>query len=549
MSAAYALKRGGADVDDLVWAKPIVAAFGQASDEVAREWLTRKKTNRKAGNEWLRDAHRILTGQPRIIRSLHNLDDIETKAHWCADQCGTLATDVQVDAFTLAHGLPKVEGDSGGPRIARAQDWQYWRRILRREVGRHRDQLMRHLGRVHKRRQVYCADSVVRWHQQRQAANLALLEKLEAVSDTGGVVNMADIYRASLANPALRRSELLARIRGFERWAEREGHMATFVTLTAPSKYHCRHSVSGDPIPNWNGNTPAEVQDYLNGVWKKIRTALSRPSTRKPLKRERVPIYGLRVAEPHHDGTPHWHFLLFHRVEHRQTLRRVFRYYALAEDGDEPGAHRYRVKFKDIDPDKGSATGYVIKYVAKSIDGYGVGEDLHGGEAEAAADRIVAWARTWGIRQFQQIGGPAVGVWREYWRIGPDELTSVVPPHHLPWLAVSVEKRWDHFMEYMGGSVPGRDQPSVLGRRPLVDPETGEMTHYRTRYGDEIPACCRPVEGVLREGVLLETRWHDWTIRPVAAPIGAESSAGGEPPALGLVSVTVREASQTGPPG
>ncbi|MCV0441464.1 MAG: replication endonuclease [Hydrogenophaga sp.] len=509
MKAARLPRGADADFEDIEWGAPLVYEFGHISDTVRAEWMKRKARNRAEGNAWLRDAHQILCGTPRMVRTLHTLSDIEAKAHWCADECGTLATDAQLDQFRLARSLPDVPGDKGGPRIARAQDWQFWRRVFRREVGRFRDQLARHLGHVHKRRQIYCADSVVRWHQQRTRANLELLEKLEAVSDAGGVVNLADIYRASLANPALRRAELLARIRGFERWAERVGDVATFVTLTAPSKYHCRHAKSGAPVDNWNGSTPRDVNAYLGRVWSRIRAKLKRLELR---------VYGFRIAEPHHDGTPHWHFLLFHAPARSGELRAVIRAHALAEDGTERGARKQRVKFEAIDPKKGSATGYIIKYVSKSIDGYGVGADLHGGEAEAAADRIVAWARIWGIRQFQQIGGPPVGVWREYRRIQPDDALSVVPPHHLPWHAASVEGRWCEFMRCMGGSAPGREAPSQLARRPLVDEETGELIAYRTRYGDLVKPSGRPLLGVVRERLVLETRLLRWEIRHCAAP-------------------------------
>ncbi|MDN3519113.1 replication endonuclease [Aquisalimonas lutea] len=35
---------------------------------------------------------------------------------------------------------------------------------------------------------------------------------------------------------------------------------------------------------------------------------------------------------------------------------------------DEPGASRHRFQVERIDPQRGTATGYVAKYVAKGID-------------------------------------------------------------------------------------------------------------------------------------------------------------------------------------
>lgn len=65
-----------------------------------------------------------------------------------------------------------------------------------------------------------------------------------------------------------------------------------------------------------------------------------------------------------------------------EPLRQVFLRYALQEDADEVGARQRRFTWKDIDEEKGSAVGYIAKYISKNIDAYGIDEDETGLEAK-----------------------------------------------------------------------------------------------------------------------------------------------------------------------
>ncbi|TNI45670.1 hypothetical protein CF127_17100 [Aeromonas veronii] len=53
------------------------------------------------------------------------------------------------------------------------------------------------------------------------------------------------------------------------------------------------------------------------------------------LKRWNAPVYGFRVCEAHHDGTPHWHLLLFMRPEDRNRVIGILQRYALTDDHEE----------------------------------------------------------------------------------------------------------------------------------------------------------------------------------------------------------------------
>jgi hypothetical protein len=176
----------------------------------------------------------------------------------------------------------------------------------------------------------------------------------------------------------------------------------------------------------------------INNVWQLTRSAWDRSG---------ISAFGFRTVEPHHDGTPHWHLLLFMRKSLAQSACNIFEKYALAEDGDEPGAKNNRLKTIFIDPTKGSATGYVAKYVAKNIDGYNVGADSYGRDAVVSALRIEAWASVFGIRQFQQIGGASVTVWRELRRL---ESSGIDESFLATLIRAADEGDWAEYNRLMG---------------------------------------------------------------------------------------------------
>lgn len=393
--------------------------------------------------------------------------------------------------------------------IARLTDALWWRRQLRALHARKIEGAAISLGYVHRRAELYCSDVTLIRRQQQKRRNAATLEAVTAINENGDEFTLAELAARSVANPRIRRGELMTRIAGFEAVAQGMGHAAEFVTLTCPSRMHARLSKSGDENPSYDGTAPREAQRYLTRVWARIRAAWARVG---------IEPYGFRIAEPHHDGTPHWHMLFFMPAERVQEFRRLLVRYALADAGDEPGARRNRVKFVSIDWRRGSAAGYVAKYVAKNIDGYGVGSDLFGNDAVESSARVEAWASTWGIRQFQQIGGPPVGVWRELRRLPETEAGRVGRAR-----AAADAGNWRAYCEAMGGTAKPvqkvrsgravRYWPLAVATKPaeLTDARTGEILPLANRYGE--PATPRPA-GVLDRlsGAVFASLRHVWVI-------------------------------------
>ncbi|MFN0317195.1 MAG: replication endonuclease [Burkholderiales bacterium] len=230
------------------------------------------------------------------------------------------------------------------------------------------------------------------------------------------------------------------------------------------------------------------AQAYLCELWAKARAALLRAGIRP---------YGFRIAEPQHDGTPHWHMVLFCPPAHIDPLGEILRRYALAVDSSEPGAQEHRFRVEVVDHSNGSATGYVAKYVSKNI----YAAPLEGEEPGIVekVQRVRAWASTWRIRQFQQIGGPIVSVWREARRVAPPKDSGV-----LTGVSEAANKSlWCDYVSVMGGSsLPRKDRPVRLAR---------EWHDLPGRYEEPIGFRVFGIEG---GDHLLRTRLHSWHVVP-----------------------------------
>lgn len=391
------------------------------------------------------------------------------------------------------------------PAVMRMFNETWWRGRLRRIAAAWREHLQIAVGNVSKKKHAYASRTcVAEWREQKRRTR-EFLKGLELEDEDGNRISLIEKYDGSVANPAIRRCELMTRIRGFENICNELGYMGEFYTLTAPSKYHAT-TKAGYRNHKWNGANPSDTQSYLTSLWARIRAKLHR---------EDIRIFGIRVAEPHHDATPHWHMLMFMLPEHAERVRTVIRDYAWQEDGNELSsdkARKARFHAEAIDPEKGSATGYVAKYISKNIDGYaldGETDDESGELLKDTAPAVSAWAARWHIRQFQFIGGAPVTVYRELRRMADTETAHGLSVEFAAVHDAADAGDWAGYVNAQGGAFVRRDDLQV---RTLY-----EARSEFNQYGEET-VCIRGVyDATVGADSPVLTRLTQWKIVPKRA--------------------------------
>ena len=229
------------------------------------------------------------------------------------------------DDELLAEGIAGIKG--------RLKEKKWWKRQLYKFLYRAFEAVMRECGMVHRRAGLYISNEAFKRFEQRKLKARAFFEQAEAIcEETGESFVLAELWEHSMANPAIRRMELMTRMRGFDEISRVHGHYGCMVTLTCPSRFHKKLSKNSADNPKFDGSTPRDGADYLQKVWTQIRANLGRAGIR---------IYGFRVAEPHHDATPHWHLLLFMEQAHKEAFRRVVAKYGCRADREELGLNYF----------------------------------------------------------------------------------------------------------------------------------------------------------------------------------------------------------------
>jgi hypothetical protein len=455
-----------------------------------------------AANTWLREKNEDLytgklklTGSPKSVQQYAKSMAKQCAAKrqregnlpaWCAGK--ELATEHRLNI--VLRGGKSIETE-----LARLTQERWWTSQLVRLKNQTIENTLHQVGSVNLKNGRYCSERAARLFDLRQVSTMQYLSEKKIYNDSGQSYSLLQLYEKSVSNPAIRRTELMVRIRGVEEESQALGDTGVFITMTTPSRFHA-YSTKGKPNPKFDSSSPADAQAYLNHRWGLIRSAYGKLS---------IAPYGFRIVEPHHDGTPHWHLLLFVPRGQLGALKAVFKKYLFKNESRHYIKHG--LKMEEIDPAKGSAAGYIAKYISKNIDGRHLEADLYGKDAGESARRIRAWASLWHIRQFTAIGQPSVTVYRELRRLREEVAGDLELAR-----AAADQGEWRDYIKFMGGlNLPRALRPiqAFKVHAESVDPSTGEV----------ITSVSEKIRGLVFAGQTFITRTRNWSDSPPLSPL------------------------------
>lgn len=116
------------------------------------------------------------------------------------------------------------------PAVIRMFTETWWRSRLRRVAAAWREHLQIAVGNVSKKRHAYSSKNCVTdWREQKRRTR-EFLKGLDLEDEDGNRISLIEKFDGSVANPAIRRCELMTRIRGFENICNELGYVAKYIS-------------------------------------------------------------------------------------------------------------------------------------------------------------------------------------------------------------------------------------------------------------------------------------------------------------------------------
>lgn len=302
--------------------------------------------------------------------------------------------------------------DISTEEFCREQDPQYYRKKIRAEL-RLSNEIIN--GILESEKIEYPSKWVSKTAKQRFKIERAMA--IEYAKNTAFISNEGETISAEkLLNPINRDNnryaEYTTRFKGIYNLAQKQGYeSAGLITITVPPEYHRMLTVNNGKksIPNkkWNGKMPTEINNLFNKAWRQARARWSKRNLNQ---------HWLKAAQPHKDGTPHWHITLIAKTEQQknemlkdleETMLNNFKTEKVAEY-KKRGIKFDEFKDKNGKPEIAGALHYGLKALSYLLP---TEEDEQDNRSKDEVESIAEWSKIWKIRRFSTSHGKST-LWK-----------------------------------------------------------------------------------------------------------------------------------------
>ena len=297
-----------------------------------------------------------------------------------------------------AYGTHQIGWTASGETLeavlGRLTDEVWWKRRLLKKVRRLQEYAAQLFGLVQRGRVEYVSEKTLQDHQDNLEAaeqwiDNTLLWKYDPVKKDYVRLTMRELVDARQRGWF---AEQHARVNGVAKTAQTLGLIPYLVTITLASRWH-------PSSQKYEENTTEEAARWQQKQWARLRAAA---------KEAGVQMLGLKVPEPHRDGCPHWHLVVW--TDDQPRAEELFANYFLeADNPGELGAAEHRVTWEKARSHTG-AISYALKYILKYV------KDQTG---PVTRERLAvgAWRSLYHLRKLDwfacNVIQPKIGAWRE----------------------------------------------------------------------------------------------------------------------------------------
>jgi len=167
--------------------------------------------------------------------------------------------------------------------------------------------------------------------------------------------NLLDSSMSANINPKKYFAEVNNRVNSLFKYAKMLDLYPVFLTQTLPPQFHINAKA-------YDGSSVKDSIKYLSNRWASFLRLKIFTKIKKAIHHNMIYI---RVVEPHQDGTPHAHVLIFIPKNFILPVKKVFqRHFSI--DGASRNSHDQAFKYV-WNGDAGGAVAYIMKYINKTF--------------------------------------------------------------------------------------------------------------------------------------------------------------------------------------